>query len=48
LEAPIKEDCASDLSPPVRLNQIKAYMKTLPPRVDPEGGDDLENDGTQP
>ena len=33
---------------PVRLNQIKSYMRTLPPRVDPEGGDDLENDGVQP
>jgi calcineurin-like phosphoesterase family protein len=29
---------------PVRLAQIKAYMQTLPPRVDPEGGTDLEND----
>jgi calcineurin-like phosphoesterase family protein len=33
---------------PVRLNQIKAYMATLPPRQDPESGDDLENDGVQP
>lgn len=28
---------------PVRLNQIKAHMATLPPLVDPEGGDYLEN-----
>lgn len=33
---------------PVRLKQIKAYMATLPPRVDPEGGDDFENDGVTP
>ncbi|WP_256805790.1 metallophosphoesterase [Bradyrhizobium sp. Bra64] len=33
---------------PLRLNQIKAYMATLPPRVDPEGGDDLDNDGVKP
>lgn len=29
---------------PVRLSAIKAHMATLPPRVDPEEGDDLEND----
>ncbi|MCS3893467.1 calcineurin-like phosphoesterase family protein [Bradyrhizobium japonicum USDA 38] len=28
---------------PVRLSQIKAHMATLPPRVDPEAGGDLEN-----
>jgi calcineurin-like phosphoesterase family protein len=33
---------------PLRLNQIKAYMQTLPPLVDPEAGDDFENDGVQP
>jgi calcineurin-like phosphoesterase family protein len=33
---------------PVRLNVIKAHMATLPPRVDPEGGDDLESDGVKP
>jgi len=34
---------------PVRLNQIKAYLQTLPPRLDPEAGDDLEsNDGVRP
>ncbi|MBR0995616.1 metallophosphoesterase [Bradyrhizobium japonicum] len=33
---------------PVRLNQIKAYMATLPPRVDPEAGDDLDVDGVTP
>jgi calcineurin-like phosphoesterase family protein len=33
---------------PVMLAQIKAYMATLPPRVDPEDGDDLENDGLKP
>ncbi|WP_342739385.1 metallophosphoesterase [Bradyrhizobium sp. B117] len=33
---------------PVRLNQIKAYMATLPPLVDPEVGDDIENDLPQP
>ena len=30
---------------PVRLNAIKSYMATLPPRLDPQAGDDLENDG---
>jgi calcineurin-like phosphoesterase family protein len=29
---------------PVRMNQIKAVMAELPPMVQPEGGDDLEND----
>jgi calcineurin-like phosphoesterase family protein len=29
---------------PVRLNQIKAVMAQLPPLIEPEGGDDLEND----
>jgi calcineurin-like phosphoesterase family protein len=29
---------------PVRLNQIKAVMKDLPPLIAPESGDDLEND----
>jgi calcineurin-like phosphoesterase family protein len=29
---------------PVRLNTIKAVMSQLPPMVEPEGGDDLEND----
>lgn len=34
---------------PVTLAQIKSYMSTLPPRVDPEDGDDLENnDGVTP
>ncbi|MCK1540358.1 MULTISPECIES: metallophosphoesterase [unclassified Bradyrhizobium] len=34
---------------PLRLNQIKAHLATLPPLVDPQGGDDLENnDGVQP
>jgi calcineurin-like phosphoesterase family protein len=34
---------------PVRLNQIKAVLATLPPLVNPEGGDDLENDsGVKP
>ncbi|MBB4377236.1 metallophosphoesterase [Bradyrhizobium sp. SBR1B] len=33
---------------PVRLNQIKAHLTTLPPLVDPEGGDDFENDGLKP
>jgi calcineurin-like phosphoesterase family protein len=33
---------------PVRLNQIKAYLKTLPPLVDPEASDDLKNDGVRP
>ena len=33
---------------PTRLNQIKAYMATLPPRVDPEHGDDFENKGVRP
>jgi calcineurin-like phosphoesterase family protein len=32
---------------PVRLATIKAYMATLPPRVDPEGGD-IENNGVMP
>jgi hypothetical protein len=26
------------------MNQIKAVMAELPPMVQPEGGDDLEND----
>jgi calcineurin-like phosphoesterase family protein len=29
---------------PVRLNQIKAVMAELPPLIDPESGDDIEND----
>jgi hypothetical protein len=29
---------------PLRINEIKAYLAALPPIVDPEGGDDLEND----
>ena len=29
---------------PVRLATVKAHLATLPPLVDPEGGDDLEND----
>ncbi|UQR65053.1 hypothetical protein LRP30_07270 [Bradyrhizobium sp. C-145] len=29
---------------PVRLATIKAYMATLPPRVDPEAGD-IKNNG---
>lgn len=33
---------------PVRLATIKAYMATLPPRVDPEHGDDFANDGVTP
>jgi len=33
---------------PVRLSRIKAHMATLPPRKDPEGGHDFENDGVQP
>jgi calcineurin-like phosphoesterase family protein len=34
---------------PVRLATIKAYMATLPPRVDPETGDEFENDtGVKP
>jgi calcineurin-like phosphoesterase family protein len=33
---------------PVTLSTIKAHMATLPPRPDPEGGDDLDNDGVQP
>jgi calcineurin-like phosphoesterase family protein len=34
---------------PIRLNTIKAYMSTLPPRVDPEAGDNFENDaGVKP
>ena len=34
---------------PLRLNQIKAYMATLPPLVDPEAGYDLDNnDGVKP
>lgn len=33
---------------PVRLNQIKAHLATLPPLVDPEGGDDFENKGVRP
>ncbi|MCS3727286.1 metallophosphoesterase [Bradyrhizobium betae] len=28
---------------PLRLNQIKAHLATLPPLVDPEAGDDFEN-----
>ena len=31
---------------PVRLSTIKAYLKTLSPPVDPEGGNDLDNDAT--
>ena len=33
---------------PVRLSQIKAYMASLPPRVDPEDGQQLDVDGVQP
>jgi calcineurin-like phosphoesterase family protein len=34
---------------PVTLKQIKQRLATLPPLVDPEGGDDLENiDGVKP
>ncbi|WP_063994949.1 metallophosphoesterase [Bradyrhizobium sp.] len=33
---------------PVRLNQVKAYMATLPPRTDPEGVDDFENEVVKP
>ncbi|MGY0572814.1 metallophosphoesterase [Bradyrhizobium sp. RDM12] len=33
---------------PVRLSQIKAHMAMLPPRVDPEAGDDFEAVGVKP
>ncbi|WP_038965593.1 metallophosphoesterase [Bradyrhizobium diazoefficiens] len=33
---------------PVRLSAIKAHLAKLPQLVDPEGGDDLENDGVTP
>ncbi|WP_051462848.1 hypothetical protein [Bradyrhizobium sp. URHA0013] len=33
---------------PVRLNQIKAYLATLPRAVDPESGDNLDADGVTP
>jgi hypothetical protein len=29
---------------PVRISQIKALMAELPPLVEPEGGNDFEND----
>ncbi|HMJ29829.1 MAG TPA: hypothetical protein VK512_14035 [Xanthobacteraceae bacterium] len=29
---------------PVRLNAIKSVMAQLPPLIEPEGGDDIEND----
>jgi calcineurin-like phosphoesterase family protein len=30
---------------PVRVNQIKQRLAKLPPLIDPEAGDDLDNDG---
>lgn len=33
---------------PVRLNQIKQRLAQLPPLVDPEGGDELDNEGVKP
>lgn len=33
---------------PVTLPEIKARLALLPPLVDPEGGDDIENDGVRP
>ncbi|MDA9411881.1 metallophosphoesterase [Bradyrhizobium sp. CCBAU 45384] len=33
---------------PVRLNQIKQRLAQLPPLLDPEGGNDFENDGVKP
>ncbi|WP_339037548.1 metallophosphoesterase [Bradyrhizobium symbiodeficiens] len=33
---------------PVRLSQIKQRLAQLPPLVDPEAGDHLENDGVTP
>ena len=33
---------------PVRLNQIKARLAQLPPLMDPEGGDEPDNDGVTP
>lgn len=33
---------------PVRLSTIKAHMATLPPRVDPEDGEQYDVDGVKP